>query len=149
MITKVGMQSDFLDALTDLIELEYDAVEAYQAAINRLRNDHIKQQFDEFMRDHQRHIQECSDYLRRQGREAPQSASAKSIITQGKVVIADIMGDNAILRAIRSNEIDTNTAYERMTQFAPQDCAEMMRRAHEDEKRHRNWIENQLEDEAA
>ncbi|MFN7710103.1 MAG: DUF892 family protein [Holosporales bacterium] len=149
MITKVGMQGNFLDALTDLIELEYDAVEAYQTAINRLRNDHIKQQFEDFLRDHQRHIQEGSDYLNRQGREAPRSASAKSIITQGKVVIADIMGDTAILRAMRSNELDTNTAYERMVQMAPQDCSEMLRRAYEDERRHLNWIETQLQDEAA
>jgi hypothetical protein len=33
MVTFTGTQSSFLDAISDLIELDYDAVEAYEAAI--------------------------------------------------------------------------------------------------------------------
>lgn len=42
MVTLVGMQDDFGTTLKDLVELEYDAVEAYEAAINRLDNKEYK-----------------------------------------------------------------------------------------------------------
>ena len=42
----------------------------------------------------------------------PLLGSAKSYLTQGKVILANLIGDLTILRAMRSNEIDTNTAYE-------------------------------------
>ncbi len=35
MVTKVGIQSEFADAAKDLLELEYDALEAYETAIKR------------------------------------------------------------------------------------------------------------------
>ena len=41
----------------------------------------------------------------------------KALLTKGKVVIAGLMGDEAILQAMRTNEADTNTAYERAVNF--------------------------------
>jgi hypothetical protein len=35
------------------------------------------------------------------------------MLTQGKVLIAGLMGDKTILQAMKSNEEDTNTAYAR------------------------------------
>jgi hypothetical protein len=47
------------------------------------------------------------------GGAPPSGASGKSMLTQGKVVLSDLIGDKAILIAIKTNEDDTNTAYER------------------------------------
>ncbi|OAQ22089.1 hypothetical protein K457DRAFT_131499 [Linnemannia elongata AG-77] len=57
MVTLVGTQEDFLKALTELIELDYDAVEAYQAAIERIKDPVYKENLEEFQQDHKRHIQ--------------------------------------------------------------------------------------------
>ncbi|KJV81801.1 hypothetical protein RHORCCE3_0998 [Rickettsia hoogstraalii str. RCCE3] len=36
MTTLVGIQNNFADAIKELIELDYDAIEAYKTAINRI-----------------------------------------------------------------------------------------------------------------
>ena len=56
------------------------------------------------------------------------------------------MGDKAILIAMKTNEDDTNTAYERATQHKDM-TAEMKRVLNSnlsDERRHRTWIEQTL-----
>lgn len=147
MVTKVGTQSDIISALKDLIELDFDAIEAYEAAINRLDNKEYKAKLSEFKSDHERHVRELSAVLKKHGEEAPTGPSiGKQWLTKGKVILGNIIGDTGILSAMRSNEIDTNYAYERMN--AREDCWEdvvdILKRGLEDERRHKNWIETTL-----
>ncbi|MBL0942527.1 MAG: DUF2383 domain-containing protein, partial [Alphaproteobacteria bacterium] len=65
MVTLVGTQEDFEVALKELLELDYDAVEAYEAAINRLENQEYKTQLNTFKNDHERHIKEISALLKK------------------------------------------------------------------------------------
>ena len=53
-----------MSALKKLVELDYDAIEAYDAAINRLDNPEYKEVFTVFKQDHQRHIDSISEFLR-------------------------------------------------------------------------------------
>jgi hypothetical protein len=52
------------------------------------------------------------------------------------------MGDEAILQAVRTNEADTNTAYERAVKFSglPSNTQDVLQRGLEDERRHCEWI---------
>ena len=45
--------------------------------------------------------------------EAPSEGDSKQMLTTGKVALASLMGDGAILAAMKTNEDDTVTAYER------------------------------------
>lgn len=56
------------------------------------------------------------------------------------------MGDNAILLAMRSNEGDTNDAYERTCRRNDvwPDAEAILNRGWMDEKRHKTWIEEVL-----
>src|SRR5690606_437297 len=101
------------ELLQDLIELDYDAIEAYEEAIKRLDNGGYKQKLEKFKADHERHTQNLAAPLRSMGEDVPTGPSAKRFLTRGKVVLADMAGDFAILKAMKSNEDDTNTAYER------------------------------------
>ena len=144
MVTMVGMQGDFSSALKDLIELDYDAVEAYEAAINRLDNEDYKKALTEFKQDHERHISELSDLLREHGETPPKGASiGKQWLTKGKVLLGNIIGDDAILAAMKSNEIDTNTAYERMSIHDKiwDNAKDIIKAGLEDERRHKDWLE--------
>jgi len=146
MVTLVGTQSDFAAAIKDLIELDYDAIEAYEAAINRLDNKDYKAKLSEFKKDHQRHTQELSELLgEHHVTNIPSGPSnVKQWLTKGKVVLANLMGDSAILSAMISNETDTNTAYERI--YAREDIWEeaksTIRRGLDDERRHKAWLES-------
>ena len=148
MVTMVGMQDDFGLALKDLLELEYDAVEAYEAAIKRLDNEEYKMSVTSFTQDHKRHIQEVSELLKKHTVTPPSGPSlVKQWITKGKVILGNIVGDRSILMALRSNEIDTNAAYERLKihEHIWPDAREMISRGLLDEHRHKKWLETVLD----
>ncbi|MCA0370312.1 MAG: ferritin-like domain-containing protein [Proteobacteria bacterium] len=150
MVTFVGMKDDFGADLVDLVELEYDALEAYDAAIARLENEEYKENLMSFRDDHERHIKDLSDLLRKNNIDAPtQTSGAKHWMTKGKVVLGNLVGDRTILRAMRSNEIDTNTAYERICNHENMwaEARFILQEAFKDERRHKEWLNSVIETE--
>lgn len=146
MATLIGNETAFLDTLNNLIELDFDAIEAYQAAIDRLDDGTAKEQLRQFMGDHQRHTRELGEIVRELGGTPPTQGDFKRYLTKGKVVLAEIAGDKGILQAMKSNENDTNTAYERALQRndIQSRAQNVLQRNLEDERRHRAWIEERL-----
>ena len=146
MTTTVGTENTLESMLEDLVQLDYDAADAYQAAIDRLKDARFRSTLAEFKRDHLRHITELGDILSSMGRTPPKEGDMKALLAKGKVVIAGLMGDEAILQAMRTNEADTNTAYERAVQFKglPSNTRDVLQRGLEDERRHCEWILEQL-----
>jgi uncharacterized protein (TIGR02284 family) len=146
MATLVGTQRDLSTLLEQLIELDYDAMDAYEAAVDRLQSPESRAQMIAFRDDHARHVRDLGTILRQSGREPPTGPDAKRSLVQGKVVIAGLMGDKAVLMAMTGNEDDTNTAYERCVSndIVPSQVRETLRACLADERRHRAWIEDQL-----
>lgn len=147
MATTVGTEGTLTQRLTHLITLDYDAIEAYEAAIERLEDAGCKEKLSEFMADHKRHTENLGAHLKDMGESVPDEAGAKALLTQGKVVLAGLMGDKAILRAMKTNEEDTNTAYGRAVEHddTPSDVRSTLEQNLEDERRHRAWIEEKIE----
>lgn len=142
MATTVGMESNVQDLLADLIQLDFDAADAYEAAIDRVQDPSYRLALGEFRIDHLRHIDELSDLLRAMDADPPEQGSLKSLLTRGKVAIGGLIGDKAILEAMRSNEADTNTAYERAVghpDLAPA-ALTLLERGLADERRHCEWV---------
>lgn len=146
MVTTVGTEKDIYALLVSLAELDYDAIEAYEAAIERVENASFRKQLAQFKDDHVRHTEELGRLLTEAGYEAPSEGNLKAVLTRGKVVIAGLTGDKAILLAMRTNEEDTNVAYERANKHPEASGAilEILRKGLEDERRHRDWILQQL-----
>jgi rubrerythrin len=147
MATLVGTQHHFADALKALIELDYDAVEAYEAAIKRIENTEYKQKLDGFREDHLRHIRDISKLLEQQNESAPTGPDhTKQYLAKGKVIMAGLIGDKTILSALSSNETDTNTAYDKMLERTDlwEGAKEIIKKGAEDEHRHKAWLESVL-----
>lgn len=146
MTTAVGTQPDLGDLLRELIELDFDAIEAYRAALQRFDDTNFRSHMSTFQQDHERHVHELSVLLRTMGREPPEGPDLKQFVTKGKVVIAGLLGDPAILAAMVTNEDDTNTAYERAVARADlsTELRELLERNLADERRHRQWLQEQL-----
>ncbi|MBV9654089.1 MAG: ferritin-like domain-containing protein [Acetobacteraceae bacterium] len=144
MVTTVGTEASFPELVENLLLLEHDAIAAYQQAIERLENPSFKDAIAGFKSDHDRHVRELTALATSSGATPHQEGDAKQMLTTGKVALASIMGDSAILTAMRSNEEDTVTAYERASRHAeaPADARAMFERAHQDELRHRQWMQN-------
>lgn len=146
MATLIGNEASFIDTLCHLIELDFDAAAAYEAAISRLDDPVVRDQLSQFMSDHQRHIQELSPLVRDLGKLPPTGSDAKAVLTQGKVVIGGLVGDKGILSAMRSNEDDTYQAYKQALQrndILPR-AEGLLERNLADERRHRAWLEERL-----
>jgi rubrerythrin len=146
MVTTVGTEADLEELVADLIKLDYAAIEAYDAAIARLSKAEYQQKLRDFRDDHGEHTQVLGEWLRHHGETPPDTAGAKQVLTQGKVVIAALLGDKQILQAMKTNEDDTNTASERAVNHDQADggIRGIFNKNLADERRHREWIEATL-----
>src|SRR3954447_5696660 len=144
MVTTVGTESTLSGLVENLLLLEHDAIAAYEQTIERLENPSYKQQIAAFKTDHDRHVQELTQLATEVGARPYREGDAKQILTTGKVALASIIGDSTILQAMRSNEEDTVTAYERASRHteATAQARAIFERAHADELRHREWMSN-------
>lgn len=127
--------------LNELIELDFDAIAAYQAAVQRLESEGYKTQLQAFMRDHERHVSVLSAAVRELGDEPVKKGDIKKLLTKGSVVLADLFGDKAILMAMRTNEEQTNKAYEAAAKGRfPEDIHRILLNNLSDERHHREWL---------
>lgn len=143
MATTVGTESTYPKLIRNLLLLEHDAIAAYEQTIDRLDDAAYRQQISAFKADHDRHVQELNRLAAAAGADAPQEGDAKQLLTTGKVALASIMGDGATLRAMKTNEDDTVTAYERAASHveAPPEARQIFQAALQDELRHRAWMD--------
>lgn len=143
MVTMVGNESSIEKLVKDLLYLEHDAIAAYDSCIKRLEDKTLSAKISEFKQDHLHHVKVLNEMARELGIDAPTEGDMKEMLTTGKIALADLMGDAAILKAMKTNEDDTVTAYERASRHEdaiPQSKA-FFAKAHEDELRHRAWME--------
>ena len=146
MATVVGTQPDLNVLLASVMELELEAVEAYDAAIAGVDEEAIKVALAAFRADHVRHREELRPALEVNGRRGQLVPENKRALTGGKSVISGLFGDPAILTAMSANEDETNHAYERACDSAmvPPRVRALLRAALADERRHRAWIAQRL-----
>jgi rubrerythrin len=137
-----------LDHLVTLVQLDIDAVQAYGQAIDNIDIPEIRERLDDFREDHERHIDELSAAIRRLGGEPPErAADFKGYLIEGYTAIRGAMGIAGALRAMKMNEILTNTTYEQALALdLPNDVMAIIGRNREDERRHLAYIEAVLED---
>ncbi len=146
MATLVGTSEDFTQVIGHLIELEFDAIEAYKAALDRLELAVVLEQFRSFLADHEQHVSSLKELSHNYNLEIPAGPDVKKVLTQGKVIVAGLIDDQAVLSAMKSNEDDTVTAYERVFNHKglTADARPVIAQALEDECRHRQWIDSAL-----
>lgn len=146
MTTLVGTQQDFASAVTSLLTLEYDTLEAYTMAIDKLENVDYMQKLREFSDDHDRYIRQLSMLLTLHKIEFTAGPDMKQWLTKGKVMLANLVNDKSILHAMLSNEIDTNKAYDNMLNRNDiwSDAVEFLMNAKDEETKHCEWFEENI-----
>ncbi len=146
MTTPADPQREVLSLLEEVIDFEYDTLEAYKLAVNHLADDALRWRVESFLDDHTRHVESLTLEIVAMGAEAPEGPDAKFLITAGKVFLGLLLGDRAILGALRANEGDTNALYERAASRL--EVSPPLRRIFlqhlADERRHRDWLEGRI-----
>ena len=146
MATMKDTETTVVDLLNSLIELDFDAIEAYKAAVDRVEVLSDRSQLAVFLQDHQRHVVNLTVLVRQLGGEPKEHGDIKQVLTKGKVVLGGLVGDKLVLEAMKTNEDDTNKAYERALEHPglPSQVAITLEQNLGDERRHRAWIEKRL-----
>lgn len=138
-------QGQTVEKLNHLIQLDFDAVGAYQAAIDRIDVESIRASLREFQEDHRRHIADLSAQVRRLGGEPKDRPDAKGFVLKGFTAVTSMMGTEAALRAMQGNEKLTNTTYANALRESWSDeIRTLLEKNHRDEQRHLAWIEDAL-----
>lgn len=141
----MGKKGDMPGLIEELANLERDAVAAYDAAIDRLDDAGHKAKVAQFREDHVQHLEELETLAQKHGGRFPLDPGALSILTTGKVKMADMMGgDGAILKAMAANEVQTVTAYDNAAEndAVPAEDRSIFERARADEERHKAWMQD-------
>ena len=144
MATTIGHESDITKLVQDLLYLEHDAIAAYDSAVDKLESEAFKAQVAAFRNDHLAHVATLKTMASELGIEAPREGDMKQMLTTGKVAIAGLLGDSVILKAMKTNEDDTVTAYDRARQHqdARPESVAFFEKPLGDEQRHRTCFED-------
>ncbi|WP_448207406.1 hypothetical protein [Azospirillum sp. sgz302134] len=133
--------------LTDLLQLEHDALPAYSLAIGALRDPRLREELRDHRADHERHVEALSALIRdRNGIPVQLPHLPTGVFKLAVQALGTPGGDRAVLLAFVSNEWQSREKYARHA-ARPHDpeVAAVLHRHAEDEARHYAWACDALE----
>jgi uncharacterized protein (TIGR02284 family) len=135
-----------IEELNELIRWDLDAISAYDGAINDLKEAPVRDPLIQFRGDHERHVANLSEIVRRLGGTAAESAGLKGIVRKTMTKVASLGGAELTLKAMRANEEVLNKTYaHHLSLEFPDDILDVIRQNYGDEQRHLAWIELALQ----
>ncbi len=135
-----------IEELGELIRYDYDAIGAYNSAINDIKELPVRDPLIQFRGDHERHVQELSAIVRQLGGSPPENPGLKGVIRKTMTKAAGLGGTELTLKAMKSNEEVLNKTYaHHLTLDFPDDIKAVIRRNYQDEQRHLAWVEQALQ----
>jgi uncharacterized protein (TIGR02284 family) len=143
----MALSSDkIIEELNELIRYDFDAVGAYNSAINDIKEIPVRDPLIQFRGDHERHIQDLSAIVVRIGGKPVDAPGLKGVVRKTMTKVAGLGGTELTLKAMKSNEEVLNKTYaHHLTLDFPDDIKEVIRRNYGDEQRHLAWVEQALE----
>ncbi|MFW5741015.1 MAG: DUF2383 domain-containing protein, partial [Myxococcota bacterium] len=133
--------------LENLTQYEYDVVEAYRAAKVRLSHSAETAVLNSFEQEHQQQIRNLSAISKSMGGPVPRSGDWHQILTEGKVMIAGLVGEIPILTAMTHNERNVLNAYERAVKRpdVPDNVRAVLELHHNQSLRRHTWLSERVE----
>ncbi len=140
-------QAEMIRNLNSLIQLDIDAVQAYDQAIKNIDDPVIRERMGDFRGDHHAHITDLSALVRRMAGTPPAySPDFKGFLLQGFTAIRSATGTAGALKAMEINEKLTNRTYSDAIGWNwTREAKIMVERNFSDEKRHLEYIQLNLQ----
>ncbi len=143
------MKGKIIDALSDLAQLDIDAVYAYEEALKNIDDSEIFKNIDSFRLDHLRHIDDLSALIVKQGGTPPKKTKDfKGYIIKGFTSLRSMTGTFGALKAMKENEKTTNKTYKKAldeNKDFPPEILILFEANYNDEQKHLLYIMNVLE----
>lgn len=135
--------AEILDGLNDLLQLDHDAVGAYQIAMEKLQDRDNAAQIAGFLRDHERHIRELNEVIADLGGTPKNQPHATGPFKLALQSLGGLAGDRGVLMAFRHNELQVRAKYDSYAAKAnlwPTNIKRVVDGAALDEERHYRWV---------
>lgn len=139
-------RADILDQLEKLIQLDVDAIHAYEQAIKNINEQVIKDRLILFQGDHRRHVDVLSAKVLEKGGVPPEfSIDFKGFFISGFTALRSLSGTKGALEAMETNERLTCSRYEEASKqdFSPE-ILPLIQANLADEQRHLSFIREAL-----
>ncbi|AUX21883.1 ferritin [Sorangium cellulosum] len=138
------MARDVIEVLNDLIQLDRDAIAAYDQAVEACERASVREPLARFRDDHARHVTDLSALVTSLGGAPAQTRDLKGKLIEGFTAITSF-GDQSALLAMRGNEELTNRKYEAaLNEALTVEARAVVERNRADEQRHLAWIKDAL-----
>lgn len=131
-----------LEGLNDLLQLNHDAIGAYDIAIEKLKDADHASQISGFRMDHERHVRELNQAIQMLGGTPVNEPHATGPLKEAMQALGAVAGDRGTLLSWRANELQVRTKYDTYAAQAVRWPAEIKRMIDEqalDEERHYRW----------
>jgi len=138
-----------INKLTNIVQLDIDAILAYNQAIENIEQDDIRQSLVAFRADHDRHVTDLSRVIERLGGTPPSfERDFKGFFIEGMTAITSKVGTRSALTSMFGNEMLTNSVYRAATEMedVSDDIRNLVQRNYGDEQRHLAYIKNTLKE---
>jgi ElaB/YqjD/DUF883 family membrane-anchored ribosome-binding protein len=134
--------AEVLEGLNDLLQLDHDAVGAYDIAIEKLEDRDHADQIAGFRRDHERHIRDLNALIAGMGGTPRNEPHATGPFKKAMQALGAVGGDKGTLLAWRTNELQVRTKYDAYASRAnhwPDHVKRVVDACALDEERHYEW----------
>jgi rubrerythrin len=139
--------AEILEGLNDLLQLDHDAVGAYQIAMEKLQDRDHADQIAGFRRDHERHIRELNELISELGGTPKNHPHATGPFKLALQSLGALAGDKGVLMAFRTNELQVRAKYDSYASKAnhwPTHIKRIIDACALDEERHFSWVSRVL-----
>jgi rubrerythrin len=141
------VDKDLNKKLTSLAQLDRDAMSVYDEALDHTTDDDVKVRFREFRGEHEYHVGQITEAIKRLGGEAPElTVDMMGHVADWVTSIRSIRGTEGALHAMRTAEKFHNSHYADAAGWKVDDeeLGSMLRRFYADEQKHLAFIETRL-----
>jgi len=143
-------ENDLIKKLNSLLQLDIDAIRAYDQALRQIDDRLINFKMACFREDHVKHVMNLSHEITLLGGEPIElTPDFKGFFIEGFTALRSLTGTEGALKAMISNEHFTNKIYAEASQEnLPPKIQQLIYKNYQDEQKHLTYIEKILADDS-
>ena len=140
-------QKETIKALSELVQVDIDAVHAYDRALKEVDDEIIQSRLNEFQKEHRDHIRVIFEQIRAAGGQPPAfSQDFKGYVIEAFAALRSFTGMEGALQALQTTEEITNRYYsDIVSKKAPDAVKDILRKHYTEERIHLDYIRSNLE----
>jgi hypothetical protein len=140
-------KKETIKALSELVQVDIDAVHAYDRALKEVDDKIIQSRLIEFQKEHRNHIRVLFEQIRAAGEQPPAfSQDFKGYVIEAFAALRSFTGMKGALQALQTTEEITHRYYGNwVSKKAPDTVKEILRKHFTEEKIHLDYIKSNLE----